>query len=140
MSSRFRWIWFRNKVSFWKNQFSQRIVKTFWLRKENWRWNLFIHFIEQIKKYYYNCCRLDLCNDAWLRKNTEKAHEKRFWYAFFKKIDEENVEELFDIKKNDLFYNAVTQQFRRSDVRETCNSERQIKLFFKLLMIKLKKL
>ena len=58
----------------------------------------------------------------------------------FKKIDEENVEEFFDVKKNDLLYNVVTQQFRRSDACETCNSERQMKLFFKLLMIKLEKL
>ena len=58
----------------------------------------------------------------------------------FKEIDEENVEELFDVEKNDLFYNVVTQQFRRSDVRETCNSERQMKSFFKLLMIKFEEL
>ena len=59
---------------------------------------------------------------------------------FLKKIDEENVEEFFDVEKNDLFYNIVTQQFRRNDVRETCNSERQMKSFFKFLMIKLKEL
>ena len=28
---------------------------------------------------------------------------------FFKKIDEKNVEELFDVEKNDLFYNVVIQ-------------------------------
>ena len=27
----------------------------------------------------------------------------------FKKIDEKNVEKFFDVEKNDLFYNAVTQ-------------------------------
>ena len=58
----------------------------------------------------------------------------------FKKIDEENIEEFFNVEKNDLFYNVVTQQLGRNDVRETCNSERQMKLFFKLLMIKFKKL
>ena len=58
----------------------------------------------------------------------------------FKKIDEENVEKFFDVQKNDLFYNVVTQQFRQSDVRETYNSERQMKSFFKLLMIKFEKL
>ena len=57
---------------------------------------------------------------------------------FFKKIDEKNAEEFFDVEKNDLFYNVVTQQFRRNDTRETYNSERQIKSFFKLLMIKFK--
>ena len=59
---------------------------------------------------------------------------------FFKKIDEKNVEELFDVEKDDLFYNVVTQQFRRNDAREMCNNERQMKSFFKLLMIKLEKL
>ena len=59
---------------------------------------------------------------------------------FFKKIDQENVEKFFDIEKDDLLYNAVTQQFRWSDVCETCNSERQVKSLFKLLMIKLEKL
>ena len=59
---------------------------------------------------------------------------------FFKEINEENVEKLFDVKKDDLSYNVITQQFRRSDACETCNSERQMKLLFKLLMIKLEKL
>ena len=59
---------------------------------------------------------------------------------FFKEIDEENVEKLFDVEKDDLFYNVVTQQFRRSDARETCSSERQMKSSFKFLMIKLKEL
>ena len=58
----------------------------------------------------------------------------------FKEIDEENVKELFDIEKNDLSYNVVTQQFRRNDACKTCNSERQMKSFFKLLMIKLEEL
>ena len=59
---------------------------------------------------------------------------------FFKEIDEKNVEKLFDVEKNDLFYNVVTQQLRRSDVHETYNSERQMKSFFKFLMIKLEEL
>ena len=74
----------------------------------------------------------------------EKALTERtksaFDTLFFKKIDEKNVEEFFDVEKNDLSYNVVIQQFRRSDAREMCNSERQMKLFFKLLIIKLEKL
>ena len=31
----------------------------------------------------------------------------------------------------------MTQQFRRNDIREMCNSERQMKSLFKFLMIKL---
>ena len=58
----------------------------------------------------------------------------------FKKIDEENIEKFFDVEKDDLLYNAVTQQLRRNDARETCSSERQMKLFFKLLMIKFEEL
>ena len=58
----------------------------------------------------------------------------------FKEIDEENVEEFFDVEKNDLFYNVVTQQLRRSDAREMCNSERQMKSLSKLLMIKFEEL
>ena len=73
------------------------------------------------------------------RTLTERT-KSAFDTLFFKKIDEKNVEELSDVEKNDLFYNIVTQQFCRSDVRETCNSERQMKSPFKLLMIKLEKL
>ena len=58
----------------------------------------------------------------------------------FKKIDEKNVEELFDVEKDDLSYNVVTQQLRRNDACEMYNSERQMKLFFKLLMIKFEEL
>ena len=58
----------------------------------------------------------------------------------FKKIDEKNVEKLFDVEEDDLSYNVVIQQFRQSDIRETCNSERQMKSLFKFLMIKLEKL
>ena len=71
-----------------------------------------------------------------LTKRTKSA----FNTLFFKKINEENVEKLFDVKENDLLYNVVTQQLRRSDVCKTCNSERQMKSLFKLLMIKLEKL
>ena len=74
----------------------------------------------------------------------EKTLTKRTKSAFdtllFKKIDEENVKELLDVEKNNLSYNVVTQQLRRSDVREMCNNERQMKLLFKLLMIKLEEL
>ena len=79
-----------------------------------------------------------------MTRDFERALTKRtksaFDTLFFKEIDEENVEEFFNVEKNDLLYNVVGQQFRRSDVRETCNSEQQMKLFFKLLMIKLEKL
>ena len=77
-------------------------------------------------------------------RDFEKALTERTKSAFdtfsFKKIDEKNIEEFFDVEKDDLFYNVMTQQLRRSDARETYSSERQMKLFFKLLMIKLKKL
>ena len=42
----------------------------------------------------------------------------------FKKIDEKNIKELSDVEKDDLSYNVVTQQLRRSDACETCSSER----------------
>ena len=71
-----------------------------------------------------------------LIKHTKSAFDT----LSFKKIDEENVEKLFDVEKNDLSYNVVTQQFYRNDAHKTCNSERQMKLLFKLLMIKLEKL
>ena len=79
-----------------------------------------------------------------MTRDFEKALTERTKSAsdtfFFKEIDEENVEEFFDVEKNDLLYNVVTQQLRRSGVCETCNSERQMKSLFKLLMIKLEKL
>ena len=79
-----------------------------------------------------------------MTRDFEKALTERtksaFNTFFFKKINEKNVKKLFDVEKDDLFYNVVTQQFLRSDVRETCSSERQIKSFFKLLMIKLEEL
>ena len=79
-----------------------------------------------------------------ITRDFEKALTKRTKNAFDtlsrKKIDEENVEELFDVKKNDLFYNVVIQQFRRSDARETCNNKQQMKSLFKFLMIKLEEL
>ena len=79
-----------------------------------------------------------------MTRDFEKTLTERTKSAFdtlsFKKIDEKNVEEFFDVEKDDLFYNAVTQQFRRSGAREACNNERQMKSFFKLLMIKLEKL
>ena len=73
-------------------------------------------------------------------KTLTKRTKSIFDTFFFKKIDEENVEELFDIEKDDLFYNVVTQQFCQSDVRKTYNNERQMKSSFKLLMIKFKEL
>ena len=30
---------------------------------------------------------------------------------FFKEIEKKNVEKFFNVEKNDLFYNIVTQQF-----------------------------
>ena len=78
-----------------------------------------------------------------ITRDAEKTHAQREKNIdetlFFKEIDEENVEEFFDVKRNDLFYNAITQQFRCNDVRKTCNNEQQIKSSFKLLMIKLEK-
>ena len=81
---------------------------------------------------------------AVMTRNAKRTLIKRSKSAvdtfFFKKIDEESIEELFDIEKNDLSYNVVTQQLRRNDVRETYSSEQQMKLFFKLLINKFKKL
>ena len=78
-----------------------------------------------------------------ITRNFEKALTERTKSVldalFFKKIDKEDVEKLFDVEKNNLFYNVMTQQFRRNDVYKTCNSERQMKSLFKLLMIKLEK-
>ena len=56
-------------------------------------------------------------------KTLTERTKSAFDTLFYKKIDKKNVEEFFDVEKNDLFYNVVTQQFRRSDVRETCNNE-----------------
>ena len=51
-----------------------------------------------------------------MTRDFEKALKKRTKSAsdifFRKEINEKNVEKLFDIEKNDLFYNVVTQQFR----------------------------
>ena len=48
-----------------------------------------------------------------MTRDFERALTERIKNAFntlfFKKIDEEDVEELFDVEKNDLFYNVVTQ-------------------------------
>ena len=73
-------------------------------------------------------------------KTLTERTKSAFDTLFFKKIDEKNIEEFFDVEKDDLLYNIVIQQFRRSDIRETCSNERQIKLFFKFLMIKLEEL
>ena len=47
-----------------------------------------------------------------MTRDFEKALTERTKSALdtllFKKIDEENVEELFDVEKDDLFYNVVT--------------------------------
>ena len=47
-----------------------------------------------------------------MTRGFEKALTERTKSAldtfFFKKIDEEDVEELFDVEKDDLFYNVVT--------------------------------
>ena len=42
------------------------------------------------------------------RTLTERT-KSAFNTLFFKKIDEKDVKELFDVEKNDLFYNVVTQ-------------------------------
>ena len=76
------------------------------------------------------------CN--FKRTLTERT-KSVFNTLFFKEIDEENIKKLFDVEEDDLFYNVVTQQFCRNNVHETCNNERQMKSFFKLLMVKLEK-
>ena len=40
-----------------------------------------------------------------LKKRTKSVSDT----FFFNKIDKKNVEELFDVKEDDLFYNVVTQ-------------------------------
>ena len=52
-----------------------------------------------------------------------KRTKNVFDILFFKETDEKNIKEFFDIEKNDLFYNIITQQFRQSNVRETCSNE-----------------
>ena len=48
-----------------------------------------------------------------MTRDFERALKKRTKNVldtlFFKKINEENVEEFFDIEKENLFYNVVTQ-------------------------------
>ena len=60
-------------------------------------------------------------------RNVERTHascEKDIIKTFFfKEIDEKNVKKFFDVEKNDLFHNAITQQFCYNNVRETCNDE-----------------
>ena len=79
-----------------------------------------------------------------MTRNFEKALTERTKSAFnifsFKKINKKNIKELFDIKKDDLFYNIVTQQFCQNDVHKTFSNKRQMKSLFKLLMIKFEKL
>ena len=72
-------------------------------------------------------------------KTLTERTKNAFNILFFKEINEKNVEKLFDVEKNNLFYNIVIQQLRRNDVRKTCNSKRQMKSLFKFLMIKFKK-
>ena len=72
-------------------------------------------------------------------KTLTERTKNAFDTLFFKKIDKENIEELFDVEKDDLFYNIMIQQFCRNDAHETCNNEWQMKSSFKLLMIKLEK-
>ena len=62
-----------------------------------------------------------------ITRDARKTHAQRekniIKTFFFKEIDEENVEKFFDVEKNDLFHNAVTQQLRRNDAREACNNK-----------------
>ena len=62
-----------------------------------------------------------------ITRDVEKAHashKKNIIETFLsEEIDEKNVEKFFDIEKNDLSHNIITQQFRCNDVRETCNDE-----------------
>ena len=74
-------------------------------------------------------------------ERTHAQHKKNIIETFFsEEINEENVKKFFNVERNDLSYCAIIQQFRRNDVRETCNDEQQMKSPFKLLMIKLEKL
>ena len=79
-----------------------------------------------------------------MTRDFERALTERTKSVFntfsFKEINEENVKKLFDVEKDDLFYNVMTQQFRWNNARETCSSEQQMKSLFKLLMIKLEEL
>ena len=79
-----------------------------------------------------------------ITRDVERTHaqrEKNIVETFFsEEIDEKNVEKFFDVERNNLLHNAITQQFRCNNVYETCNDEQQIKSSFKLLMIKLEKL
>ena len=57
-------------------------------------------------------------------EKTQTQREKNIVETFFfEEIDEKNVEEFFNVEKNDLFHNVIIQQFCCSDVRETCNDE-----------------
>ena len=62
-----------------------------------------------------------------ITRDVEKTYtqrEKNIVETFSsEEINEENVEKFFDVERNDLFYNAIIQRFRRNDVRETCNNE-----------------
>ena len=42
-------------------------------------------------------------------KTLTECTKNTFNIFFFKKIDKENVEEFFNVKKDDLFYNIMTQ-------------------------------
>ena len=41
----------------------------------------------------------------------------------FKEIDEKNIEKFFNVERNDLLHNIITQQFYCNNVREMCNNE-----------------
>ena len=47
-----------------------------------------------------------------ITRNVERTYAQRekniIKTLFFEKIDEENVEEFFDVKKNDLLHNVIT--------------------------------
>ena len=62
-----------------------------------------------------------------ITRDVEKTHaqrEKNIVEMFFsEEIDEKNVEEFFNVERNDLFHNTITQQFCYNDVRETCNNK-----------------
>ena len=140
MSPRFCWIWFRDKISLWKNQFGRRIVKTLWLQKKADDEICLFILQNKLKNIIVTAVNLISVMTRDFERTLTERTKSAFDTLFFKKINEENVEKFFDVEKDDLFYNVVTQQFRWNDAREACSSERQIKSFFKLLMIKLKKL
>ena len=57
-------------------------------------------------------------------ERTQTQREKNIIKTlFFEEIDEKNIKKFFDIKKNNLFHNAIIQQLCYNNARETCNNK-----------------